>query len=403
MVRQALLLATLVVVETNMAAEPAKSVDVRLHQLQVIGTHNSYHIAPSKPVMAAIAAMDDGLAKSLDYTHRPLSEQFSRLGIRQIELDVFADPQGGLYAEPAARRMTKQTNDAWDPNGVMKQPGMKVLHVQDIDFRSTVPTLVDALQEIRAWSTAHPQSCPIMVMIELKQSSIGPEFTQPLPFDREQLDALDEEIQSVFAGEEIILPDDVRGRRETLREAVLNDGWPKLDDVRGKVMFAMDNGGDLAAAYLADHPSLRGRVLFVSVPESEPAAAFMKRNNPVADFEAIQRLVKQGFLVRTRADAGTRQSRQNDGSQRERAFASGAHFISTDYPEPDQRFSDYRVRFPHGVVARKNPVSGLSPDDREFDLADDGRIQLIAHRGGVVDQDRIENNLPAIEEAILRG
>jgi hypothetical protein len=30
-------------------------------------------------------------------------------------------------------------------------------------------------------------------------------------------------------------------------------------------------------------------------------------------------------------------------------------------------------------------------------------IQLVAHRGGVVDETRIENNLPAIEEAIRRG
>ncbi len=45
-------------------------------------------------------------------------------------------------------------------------------------------------------------------------------------------------------------------------------------------------------------------------------------------------------------------------TQRDKALASGAQFVSTDYPEPDKRFSDYRVGLPGGVVARANPVSG---------------------------------------------
>ena len=92
--------------------------------------------------------------------------------------------------------------------------------------------------------------------------------------------------------------------------------------------------------------------------EDNPAAAWFKINDPVRDFDRIQRLVKAGYLVRTRADADTKQSRANDPSQRQKALASGAQFVSTDYPEPDRRFSEYQVRLPGGVVARVNPVSG---------------------------------------------
>jgi hypothetical protein len=81
--------------------------DVRLNQIQVIGTHNSYHVAPHPNVMGLIAAGGKNLAEGLDYTHPPLADQFSRLGIRQIELDVFADPKGGHYAEPSARKILK--------------------------------------------------------------------------------------------------------------------------------------------------------------------------------------------------------------------------------------------------------------------------------------------------------
>ena len=255
----------------------------------------------------------------------------------------------------------------------MKKPGLKILHVQDIDYRTTTLTLVDALEQIRKWLAANPNSCPIMVMLELKESSIGPTFTKPIPFSADQMDGIDREILSVFKPEQIIRPDDVRGDKETLREAVLAGGWPTLKDSRGKVIFAMDNGGELRDAYLAGHPALRNRLLFVSVDEEHPAAAFMKINNPVGDFDRIQNMVKKGFLVRTRADSGTTQSRTNDGTQRDKAFASGAQYVSTDYPEPDKRFSDYQVRLPGDVVARANPISGTELVATEFDSAKQAR------------------------------
>lgn len=124
-------------------------------------------------------------------------------------------------------------------------------------------------------------------------------------------------------------------------------------------MFALDNEGALRDRYLDGHPALEDRVMFVTADRpNAPEAAWFKVNDPVKDFDRIQRLVRDGFLVRTRADADTRQARANDGSQRDKALASGAQFVSTDYAEPDRRFSDYRVRLPGGVVARANPVSG---------------------------------------------
>ena len=88
----------------------------RLDQIQVIGTHNSYHVAPHPNVLGLIAAGGKGRAEGLDYTHRPLAEQLDR-GIRQVELDLFADPKGGHYAEPSARTILK---------GLGKDPGPDV-------------------------------------------------------------------------------------------------------------------------------------------------------------------------------------------------------------------------------------------------------------------------------------
>ena len=98
-----------------------------------------------------------------------------------------------------------------------------------------------------------------------------------------------------------------------------------------------------------------------------PAAAWFKINDPIKDYDRIKKLVSEGFLVRTRADADTVQSRKNDVTQRDKALASGAQFVSTDYAEPDRRFSDYSVRLPGGQVARSNPISG-DPAWADLDL-----------------------------------
>jgi hypothetical protein len=334
----------------------------RLNQIQVIGSHNSYHIAPAPTVLGLIASGGRRNAESLDYTHRPLAEQFSQLGIRQIELDLYADPKGGLFSEPGLRKMLKGMGKepGPDPNekGQLASPGLKVLHVQDVDFRATAPTFIDALKQIRAWSQAHRRHVPILILIELKDDAIRLLSTRPVPFDRDMIEKIDAEILSVFKRDEILTPDAVRGRFATLPEAIKAQGWPVLDAVRGQVLFALDNEDSKRDRYLEGHPALKDRLMFVTVEPSHAAAAWFKINNPIKDFDKIQRLVREGFLVRTRADADTVQARSGDVTQRDKALASGAQFVSTDYREPDSRFSKYQVQFPSGLVARSNPVSG---------------------------------------------
>jgi hypothetical protein len=304
---------------------------------------------------------DPALAKELDYAHRPLGEQLSR-GIRQIELDCFADPQGGLFAHPRGPKAAEAAGLAsvpnHDPNGELARPGFKVMHVQDIDYFSSVLTFVQGLRQVRDWSKEHPRHVPIFILVELKDDLPNQELTKPVPITEPELADLESEILSVFQRDQILTPDDVRGNEKTLTDALRKHGWPTLAAARGKVMFGLDNGGTIRDLYLKGHPVLEGRLLFVNVPPDNPAAAWMEENDPVAGFANIQALVKAGFLVRTRADAGTIEARQNDTRRRDQALASGAQFISTDYPEPNAAFSDYSVRFDHGATIRLNPVSG---------------------------------------------
>jgi hypothetical protein len=333
---------------------------LRLNHLQVLGTHNSYHLSPEPPVLAALGSR----APALDYTHRSLTEQLTRLGVRQFEIDVYADPKGGLYASPAVRRMGPQFAQVVPPAPALRQPGFKVLHVPDFDFRVTCPTLVACLTEIRDWSRAHPRHVPIMVMLELKDGKVddprGLGLVQPVPIDEAAMAAVDAEILEVFDRSHILTPDDVRGRRATLRQAVQQDGWPSLGATRGKVLFAMDNTDDHRDRYLGGHPSLEGRMLFVSADPGSPAAAFLKLNEALGAAGArIRPLAEAGYIIRTRADEPGKEARTGDTTRRDAALQSGAHFISTDYPEPSPHGTGYVARLPGAadITARCNPVT----------------------------------------------
>jgi hypothetical protein len=161
----------------------------------------------------------------------------------------------------------------------------------------------------------------------------------------------------VMAPGKLIVPDDVQGRYPTLRDAVLADNWPLLEASRGKFLFALDEPPAKVAVYRGKRRSLEGRVFFINTDEASPAAAYLTLNDPVRDAARIRRDVVAGFIVRTRADANTREARANDTIPRDSALAGGPQYVSTDYLWPDPRLpGGYHVALPGGLVARCNPV-----------------------------------------------
>lgn len=333
---------------------------VRMNEVQYLGTHNSYHLRLRDDLFALLANFDAELALTLDYEHVPLQEQFGAQGIRQIELDVFHDPEGGLYANHNALTLIGEDVASGIPE--LDEPGLKVLHVQEVDYETTCYTFNSCLMEVKQWSDANPGHLPITVLVEAKDAVIedpGIGFVIPLPFDAPALDGIDEEIRAIFPEDRLITPDFVRGDAQSLEAVILNEGWPLLEAVRGRIMLALDNGGAIRDLYTEGHPALAGRVMFTDSAPGTPEAAFAKRNDP-SDFEAIQALVAQGYIVRTRADADTVQARTGDTTRREEALESGAQLVSTDYPVPDPRFTDYQVSIPGGFIARCNPVNATT-------------------------------------------
>jgi len=316
---------------------------LRLDQVQVLGSHNSYHGRPYAPVLAALYKSTPGLAQSLDYAHAPLPKQFA-LGVRQIELDAWSDPAGGKYAKPSfpIAQGVKIPN-----NPVMNAPGYKIIHQADVDTNSTCLTLVLCLGIVKTWSDAHPGHVPMEIQIEMKDDKV----TEPMWAE------LEREILSVIPKDNIITPDDVRGDSPTLGVAVRTHGWPTLGAVRGKVWFALDNEA-FRTSYLTGHPSLEGRLLFTPSTPGEDDAAFAKLNDPIGDGPKIEAALAANMIVRTRADADTFEARANDKHVELAALKSGAQLVSTDYEQPDPTLGNgYVVRMPGGTPARCDPVT----------------------------------------------
>ena len=340
----------------------ASADDLRLHQVQLIGTHNSYHIEPSAGLKALIRTAGDSLLQSIEYSHRPLPEQLTRLHVRQLELDIYADPDGGLFAKPLGRALALAagTDPGPDPDaaGQLSSPGFKVLHAPGFDYATQTPALTDAFSQIRDWPLENPGHFPVMILLELKESAPGPSGVQPVKFTASLLQDLHQLITETFPRNACLIPSDLCEPGDAcVRDAVLRRGWPKLSSIRGRVFFCLDNEGGWVDRWLQAMQPIGQPHVFVSVAPEHPQAAWLKRNDPVGQFDEIQQLVRRNFLIRTRADADTRESRSGNTARREKAFASGAQYISTDFPEADPRFTDYAVRWPEGVAGRRNPVS----------------------------------------------
>ncbi|MEA1784772.1 phosphatidylinositol-specific phospholipase C1-like protein [Arenibacter sp. GZD96] len=334
-------------------ASQERSEGIPFNQIQVIGSHNSYKIAIDKPLLDYVVANNPS-SIGLEYEHLPLSDQLN-LGLRSLELDVFHDPEGGYYTNPKGLEIVQSLGKEpkpFDAAQKLQTPGLKVFHVQEIDFRSHQLVFTDALRELKKWSEENQGHTPIIVTLNAKDAEI-PLTRTPLPFTADALQQIDHEIRSVFSEEQLITPDKVRGSFETLEMAVLTNGWPLWNEVKNRFLFVLDEGEAKTERYLQKYPHLKGAVLFVNKEEGNPEAAFRIINDPIKNFDKIKNLVHLGYMVRTRADADTKEARTNDYTRFHRAMASGAQVITTDYYIPSRLFrSSFQVIFPDGTYER---------------------------------------------------
>jgi len=341
---------------------------VGLDEIQVLAAHNAYHLEGEKALLDAITAQLPELTPTIEYSHPTLTEQLD-LGVRSFELDLFEDPEGGRYGAPVAQKLLGL--EPIDP--VMQEPGFKVFHIQEVDYRSTCLTFVACLTELDTWSADHPDHLPFVIHLEAKDGAIqdpGLGFVQPIPATEATFSAIEDEIHSVLEDDQLVTVADVQGEADTLRAAVEADGWPDVDDLRGRFVFVLDDHGAKRDLYRSLYPDTLDRLIFVDAQPPEDDAAFTVLNDPIADGDRIRELVGKGYLVRTRTDADTVEARSGDTTRRDAAFDSGAQIVSTDYEREDPRWPGFVTDLPGDGPARCNPVS--APEGCEDDAFADG-------------------------------
>jgi hypothetical protein len=316
--------------------------NVRLDQLQVVGTAQSYKQRPSSALMGLIRMGGRKDAEALDFGLPTLDAQLDA-DVRSLQFDVAYDPQGGAYKNPAGASMAMDLLPD-DYIRAMTRPGFKVIHVLDVDYQSSCLALADCLKQVSAWSKAHPRHLPIVIALKTNDTKTPmPGATRPLACDQVALDALDGENRAAFTADQIITPGQMQGRYASLREAALAHAWPRLGAARGKVIVVLDDSAAKTSAYQGARKSLEGRALFVTADETSPLAAFVSIADPVKDGARIQAAVQAGFIVSTRADEDTREARASKTARRDAAFASGAQIVQTNFAAADPAIGSYRV------------------------------------------------------------
>jgi hypothetical protein len=164
-----------------------------VNAVQVRGTHNSYQ--PPLP---------------------PLERQLDE-GIRQLEIDVWAQPDGRL-----------------------------AVYHSIADRRSTCPTLDVCLSAVRSWLEAHPKALPVYLIVEDK-------FGSPT--------AIDAAVQQALPGRLLVRPDEVVGGR-----------WPTLSTTRGRAIPVMI-GTETRTAAMFVYASTGPNVAITSRPDPIAQAA----------------------------------------------------------------------------------------------------------------------------------
>ena len=284
---------------------------LRLNHIQLKGTHNSYHLLP-----------DELPTPEWNYSHAPLPQQLREMGVRQVELDVHWDAETHSFL---------------------------VFHVPILDDNTTCETFVECLTQLRSWADANPGHHTLFVLVEPKDD-IDPE---PIVGHYDDLDA---EILSVWPRQRLVTPDDVRGNRASIEEAVLEDGWPTLGQTRDRALFLMLDSGEHKDNYLDDNPTLSARPMFVRGKPGEPWCAFIEIGGPVGHELEIADLVQAGYMVRTASDSTDPEKFEGNPARAAAALNSGAHLISTDFPAPVVG-TDFWLDIPGGKPSRCNPIN----------------------------------------------
>ena len=278
---------------------------LRVNDVQTVGTHNSYHVAP---IMA--------ISTEWKYSHLPIDQQLDA-GVRSLEFDPHWDP---VYAS------------------------FNVYHEPVVDYRSRCHCLTSCMREVADWSSRNPGHTILKLVIEPKYNI---DLVAPYRGTHgvARMRALQDTLLAHWPASKVLTPKAVQGDAPTMRDAIRpgSCGWPSDDETRGWVMFILDAWSENADAGVALRAlPLSEQLFFIrgtaaySIPDDvavlELSACECSKTQINADdcLSDMRALVAQNYIMRAATDtAGC--ALRNVSALAAGTQSAGVQILVTDY------------------------------------------------------------------------
>ena len=293
--------------------------DVKINEIAVIGTHNSYQVLPTPQKYAFekyLMFLSGGKkGTKLNFEMDPYTEQLEH-GIRNLEIDI----------------------ETVDKNGEIS---FIVTHSPISDNTSSAYDFEKGLYEIAMWSDNNPNHMPVYLLIEPKGEV--PSVNNMKNFSINYAKELDKTIREVI-DDKLLTPDLAMGDFENFEEMRMADGWPSLKKAAGKIIVLL-HPCSVTDEYINLDPSLKSQAMFPMLRFEDidkPYASFILDNDPKEAKENNKITVyEKNLMVRTRAD------NYPDFSDERYSFSDEcfSHIITTDYPPRNVRPTEHIYDF----------------------------------------------------------
>ena len=282
--------------ETEFVNFDLSDTSIKLNQIQMLATHNSYKKTGSD-IGRFFVGLGDSFdeARALKYGYKNLTDQFES-GVRSMEFDLR-----------------------------LRKTQFVLTHVPLVDNSSVAPDFAQALDEINLFSSNNPNHIPIIILMEIKDDWMILDHALQV-IESNDLENLNQLLVDRL-GERLYTPNDMMETGKTLKETVQTTGWPSVHSLLGKVIFVLHPGNFTNMYYELDE-SLLTLPMFIGAYQDgvdQNYASFIVNNNP--SVSEISPLVESNFIVRTRIDSNLQFS-QDDFDQ---AILSGAQILTSDF------------------------------------------------------------------------
>ncbi len=299
--------------------EKALSEGVKLNEIAVMGTHNSYQLLgtlPKRGLMKTLQIISFGVVENKAVFEMDTFTEQLEQGIRNLEIDI------------------ETVDDEGDISFI-------VTHSAIIDNVSSAYNLAKGLEEIAMWSDNNPGHLPIYLLIEPKDDVLS--INNMKNFSLEYALEFDKVLRQVL-GDRLLTPAQAMGEYESFEEMRKADDWPALTQVAGKIIVLM-HPCSVTQEYIDTDISIKTQAMFPMLRFGDidkTYASFILDNDPVGAAENNKKTVDENnLMVRTRADD------YPDFSDERYNFADncGSHIITTDYPPRSVRENDHTYTF----------------------------------------------------------